>query len=125
MISLQYDGEHFCGGALLDQHTVITAAHCFYDQYGELEHRRITIVAGKHSIRDYESSAQTRSLDFLQQHRDFNPGYPYVNDLAFVYTNVGFTLNNDVEPIELLSPDVSQSEQGAVNSLKSIFQFHF
>ena len=112
MISLQLDGEHFCGGTLLDQHTVITAAHCFHDHNGLLDNTRMTLVAGKHAIREYESTAQTRSVDEIQTHPDFNPQYPYVSDLAFVFTNVGFTINNDVRPIGTLRPDVSQSEQG-------------
>jgi secreted trypsin-like serine protease len=30
IVSLRWYGEHFCGGSILNDHTILTAGHCLY-----------------------------------------------------------------------------------------------
>ncbi|KAH8282785.1 hypothetical protein KR054_009806 [Drosophila jambulina] len=52
-VSLQFRGEHYCGGSIYSKNIIITAAHCFYEIYDkeDLKYRLISekeflVVAG-------------------------------------------------------------------------------
>ena len=43
-VSVQSGGSHFCGGTILDNSTILSAAHCFDDYGGALD--ELSIRAG-------------------------------------------------------------------------------
>lgn len=47
LVSLQRNGNHFCGGTLKDKRTVVTAAHCFFGNTGTAG---LTVVAGENDL---------------------------------------------------------------------------
>ena len=49
-VSLNNDGEHFCGGILLDQNWVLTAALC--------KKPSAKVVLGEHNLNNLESNEQ-------------------------------------------------------------------
>ncbi|XP_056615621.1 granzyme-like protein 1 [Triplophysa dalaica] len=74
MVSIQSDDEHICGGFLVSEQFVMTAAHCYAD--GD----KLTVVVGAHDLR--QSSAGI-DVKFYNKH----PGYDsetLVNDIMIL-----------------------------------------
>jgi len=90
---------HFCGGSILDEDTMITAAHCVHGKnYNNPKH--LQIVAGEHNMRVTEGHEQTKQVRRIIIHENYSP-YKMENDIALLKLSSRLSMNTYVQPVAL------------------------
>ncbi|XP_033643912.1 uncharacterized protein LOC117303722 isoform X2 [Asterias rubens] len=88
---------HYCGATLIDEHTVISAAHCF-QRYGK---ERFTVRLGEHDQYRSEGSEQDFDIECLHIHQRYDSTSTN-NDIAVLKLKAkngrGVQMNNYVSP---------------------------
>ncbi|CAG9827545.1 unnamed protein product [Diabrotica balteata] len=109
IVSIQFLRVHFCGGALVDEETVITAAHCLNDVSG-----RITIVAGTADLTQEGTSVKVQSILI---HENYNPDVSLFDyDIAILKLSEKITFSDKIQPINLPVEDTDVPEDTPVST---------
>ncbi|XP_017870416.1 PREDICTED: serine protease SP24D [Drosophila arizonae] len=97
-VSLQRQGLHLCGGALISNKVCLTAAHCVTTG-GVQSYPPRTFVVRVGSIQRL-AGGQLAQVDRIVVHREYANG---VNDLALLVLQQPLTLTANIQPIALAS----------------------
>ncbi|XP_023163706.2 chymotrypsin-2 [Drosophila hydei] len=95
-ISLQSatSGQHSCGGAIIEERWILTAAHCIHGKTPEA----FRVLTGtqdlKHNVSRYYY------VDTILEHCDYEPR-KYRNDIALLHLNESIVFDNATQPVQL------------------------
>lgn len=108
VLHLTQQRSSFCGGSIIHQHYILTAAHCLEDV------TRVEVQAGVHNIfrgtPEYRATVLTRDL---RSHPQYNPE-TLLNDIGLVFVLARIPLGNSMQRIAL--PPRSQANNRFVGS---------
>ncbi|XP_075062108.1 complement factor D [Mixophyes fleayi] len=98
MVSLQLNGTHKCGGLLMSEEWVLSAAHCFADR---LDHTRA--VLGANSLSD--PNRLVHELEIQVIHPQYNTSTKH-NDLLLLKLKQKVPLSTEVKPLPFQTKDI-------------------
>ncbi|KAL7305965.1 hypothetical protein TKK_0001436 [Trichogramma kaykai] len=109
MVSLRKDLKHRCGGSIIADRWILTAAHCIKD----LKDDEILVVAGSNQL---DSGGQAYQSVKLIAHPKFSMQLGVKNDVGLILVNETIKLSDKVKPIGLPDSDIDENNYPAVIS---------
>jgi len=103
------DFQHHCGGAILTDDIIMTAAHCVY----YFEPHELRVIVGQGSLSAEDSEEMAFDIESTTVHPNWDTGVRYSNDIALVKlrrkgNGLGIDFSEKVGPVCLPSYDSPQ-----------------
>uniref|UniRef100_A0A2R8ZVZ5 Ovochymase 1 n=1 Tax=Pan paniscus TaxID=9597 RepID=A0A2R8ZVZ5_PANPA len=115
-VSLKSDEHHFCGGSLIQEDRVVTAAHCL-DSLSEKQLKNITVTSGDYSLFQKDKQEQNIPVSKIITHPEYNSCEYMSPDIALLYLKHKVKFGNAVQPICL--PDSDDKVEPGILCLSS------
>ncbi|XP_030387449.1 trypsin-7 [Scaptodrosophila lebanonensis] len=93
-ISMRYNGRHRCGGSVISNNIIVSAAHCVVGLNGV---SNLTIAAGSTKLSEEAQELPVREFIVHNKYRQLNNDY----DAAILVLDGEFSFNENVQPIQL------------------------
>merc|ERR1719309_596147 len=108
-ISLQFFGGHICGGSILSERTVITAAHCV-----DYPASWYTVAVGLHKQSEKNADGVViHSVERITRHEYYMSGDGnFPNDVAVMHLSSPIKFDEYSQPIQMESQDIDDSDAG-------------
>uniref|UniRef100_A0A4Y0BVR1 Peptidase S1 domain-containing protein n=1 Tax=Anopheles funestus TaxID=62324 RepID=A0A4Y0BVR1_ANOFN len=97
-----------CGGTILDQNTVLTAAHCLTTSNGVMAKERLVVQVGRNRLRVASNRAQEHEAFELIIHPEYNVNR-IQHDIALIKLATDITYTDYIQPICLWNRGEDQS----------------
>nr|QZX63236.1 prophenoloxidase activating enzyme [Procambarus clarkii] len=105
---LRQGSSQYCGGVLITDQHVLTAAHCVRG----FDHKTISVRLGEYNFNQSSAGAQTFGVLKIKEHEAYDTT-TYVNDLALITLEKSTEFNADIWPICLPEGDETYVDRQA------------
>nr|XP_056715531.1 coagulation factor IX [Euleptes europaea] len=99
---LNSEGKGFCGGSIINENWIVTAAHC-------IEAGPRTIVAGELRVEENDHTEQKRRVVRIIPYPLYNNSLRYHNDIALLELDSPLELNSYVTPVCIADKDFTNN----------------
>ncbi|XP_030588079.1 ovochymase-2 [Archocentrus centrarchus] len=106
LVSLQNRGSHFCGGSVLSDRWILSAAHCFTSLSKEFL-SGVRVHVGEFDLRVRDEEEQVFLVKSVSVHEKYNHALPMDYDIALIELDQRIQMGARVQPICLPLPNES------------------
>uniref|UniRef100_A0A182QY42 Peptidase S1 domain-containing protein n=1 Tax=Anopheles farauti TaxID=69004 RepID=A0A182QY42_9DIPT len=90
--------EYQCGGSIVDERTIVTAAHCVTNLNGAISRRLISVRVGHTNLKEQNEYTQAHEVESLIVYPGFGKN-SIANDIALIKLTNSIAMSNYVQPV--------------------------